>query len=36
MQTPEDVARMLTQILWLAGVQHHALNSYRILNYDRE
>ncbi len=35
-QTPEDVARMLTQILWLAGVQHHALNSYRILDYDRE
>lgn len=36
MRTPQDVARMLTQLLWIAGVQHHALNSYRILHYDRE
>lgn len=35
MRTPEDVTRMLTQVLWIAGVQHHALNSFRILNYDR-
>jgi hypothetical protein len=35
MRTPDDVARILTQVLWMAGVQHHALNSFRILKYDR-
>lgn len=35
MRTREDVARMLTQILWIGGVAHHALNSYRVFDYDR-
>lgn len=25
---------MLAQILWIAGLQHHALNSFRILDFD--
>jgi hypothetical protein len=34
MSTLKDVSKMLAQILWIGGVQHHALNSFRILDFD--
>lgn len=30
----QDVSALLAQILWITGVGHHALNSFRILNFD--
>jgi hypothetical protein len=30
----KDVSTLLTQILWITGVKHHALNSHRLLNFD--
>jgi hypothetical protein len=30
----KDVSELLAQILWISGVEHHALNSFRILNFD--
>jgi hypothetical protein len=30
----KDVSTLLSQILWITGVKHHALNSHRLLNFD--
>ena len=30
----KGASTLLTQILWITGVQHHALNSFRSLNFD--
>jgi len=30
----KEVSALLTQILWVTGVKHHALNSYRSFNFD--
>ena len=30
----KDVSAPLSQILWITGVEHHALNSFRIFDFD--
>lgn len=30
----KEVSALLAQILWITGVEHHALNSFRVLNFD--
>lgn len=34
MRTLQDVSALLAQVLWVTGVQHHALNSARVFDFD--